>query len=86
MPDLLCSAEEMRNCHGKMFDDDAEVFSSLFSTTQLGEACGMAVIVPGWLDSKCFEINRKTCRMTLVPHCSPRSFPLPGSPKMLYNP
>lgn len=59
MLDLRCSAEEIRNCRGKMFDDDAEVFS-FFSATRLDEASGMAV-APGWLDFKCFKsIERLT--------------------------
>ena len=47
--DLLCSAEEMRNCWGKVFVDDAEVFSPFFSATWLEEACGIAGTAPGWL-------------------------------------
>jgi hypothetical protein len=80
--DLRCFAEETRNCRGKVFDDDAEVFSSFFSATRLDEVLGMAV-APGWLDSKCFEINCKTYGRTLTRHCSPQSFPLLGSPTKL---
>lgn len=42
------SAGEVRNGHGKVFDDDdAEDFSLVISATGLDEAFGMAVIAPG---------------------------------------